>query len=384
MKHYILKRFFREERAAVAATTAIFLLLLLIALGVVIDLGHIIVVKVELQNAADAGAMAGAEALYNPAFHVNARPRPYNPNSTPPWIRGRPTLARPPGLFINDAGIPILLAQVVTPIPPTTYCDIAQAAAQAAVATNKAGGKQLTLPADDVTLGQYNFDSASQQWQFVAADCSNNTNAVEVVTRRTNAVNGPVQLFFAQVLGRDVTELSAKSIAMLGWVKGIGAGRGTFPIALGDQYVPPPGGKLFVTFNPNGSDTGAWHTFFDPSTSASDLAKLVNGTTPSPEIKCGDYINMTNGVASSVVSEMKSQFYNEHHGDWTIILPVVTASSNYVQTRKVIGFCAFQVTAVNGPPDKTIEGYALGGYILPNSDPGGNLGLRTTLAKLVN
>jgi hypothetical protein len=384
MKPYTLKRFFREERAAVAATTAIFLLMLLIALGVVIDLGQIIVVKVELQNAADAGAMAGAEALYNPAFHVNAKPRPYNPNSTPPWMRGRPTWARTPGAFINDAGLPILLAQVVTPIPPPTFCDIARAAAQSAVATNKAGGKQLTLPDSDVQLGQYNFNPALQQWKFVAAPCSNNTNAVEVVTRRTNAVNGPVQVFFAKVLGRDSVELSAQAIAMLGWVKGVGKGRGTFPIALGDQYVPPPGGRLFVTFNPNGSDTGAWHTFFDPSASASDLQKLVDGITPSPEIKCGDYISMTNGVASSVVSDMKTQFNNVHHGNWTVVLPVITASSNYVQTRKVIGFCAFQITEVKGPPDKTVSGYALGGYILPNSDPGGNMGLRTSLPKLVN
>ncbi len=63
-------------------------------------------------------------------------------------------------------------------------------------------------------------------------------------------------------------ELKAECIAMLGWVKGIGAGKGTFPLAVGRSYVPAPGEELEVTFYSNNTDTGCWHTFDDPSTSA--------------------------------------------------------------------------------------------------------------------
>ncbi len=64
----------RNQRGAIAAVSAITMVVLLISLGTVIDLGHIYVVKAELQNAADAGALAGAEALFNPSYQAKYYP----------------------------------------------------------------------------------------------------------------------------------------------------------------------------------------------------------------------------------------------------------------------------------------------------------------------
>ena len=184
-----------------------------------------------------------------------------------------------------------------------------------------------------------------------------------MVTRRDDAVNGPVNLIFAQILGIDSTELSAQCIAMLGWVKGIGAGKGTFPLAVGDTYVPPPGEELKVTFNSNNTDTGCWQSFDDPSTSANDLKKLVNGTTISPAIKCDDYINVTNGVNASVLGEVEAMFeavknsVATHDGVWTVILPVISSADNYVGAIKVKGFCALRIEEVNGPPGQDHQGH---------------------------
>lgn len=376
--------FLRDQRGSIAVVSALTLVMMLTSLGLVVDLGHIYTVKVELQNAADAGALAGAEALFNPTFQANAFPPPLP--LSPPIM---PACFLPPLVFkyfpgMNQGGpFPFKYCAAVEPLEPVTFCDMAQAAAISAVRANKADGKPLTILPEDVQLGTYAYNPEAGVWEFTPGYCSNNTNAVKVTTRKTVNLNGPVHLTFGWVLGKQYVELSADSVAMLGWVKGIGQGRGTFPLALGDKYVPEPGQKMLVTFSPNWSDTGGWHTFFDPSTSAKDLRNLVNGTKPSPEIKCGDIIYVTNGVDATVIKEMYDQFYKVHKGKWLIILPVIPADSNYVQSRPVKGFCAFEVLEVKNPPDKTVTGYAVGGYVLPNSETGGPMGLRATLPKLI-
>src|SRR5574339_473046 len=52
-----------NEHGAVAAMTAIFLVVLLAMAAAVIDIGHALVAKNELQNTADAAALAGTRAL---------------------------------------------------------------------------------------------------------------------------------------------------------------------------------------------------------------------------------------------------------------------------------------------------------------------------------
>jgi len=382
----ILNRFFlKDQRGSVSGFSAIMLVLILTITGLVIDLGRMYVIKVELQNAADAGALAGANALFNTDFHAKSSPfpKPYDPPIVPASFTPPLFFNVFPGLGLRGQVPWLYCATADGPYEPVTYCDMARAAARAVVRANKAGGQPLSLPDNDVKLGNYALNQELGKWTFTPGSCSNDTNAVRVITRKTTQVNGPVHLIFGQFLGKEYVELSAESVAMLGWVKGIGAGRGTFPLALGDKYVPDPGKRMLVTFSTNASDTGGWHTFFDPSASANDLTKLVNGTKPSPEIKCGDSINLTNGVDASVVQEMVKQFYTMKQQKWTIILPVISADLNYIQVRKVTGFCAFEVLEVKGPPYNTVTGYAVGGYLLPHSEPGGpSKGLRATIPKL--
>jgi hypothetical protein len=336
------RQFFKDHQAAVAPITAICIVLLLVAVAVVVDLGHLYVVRAELQNAADAGASAGAQALVN--------------------------------LSTTTGG----------PIPCTIVCDQAHARAVQTVMVNKADNQTLAIPGGDVQVGIWAAAPGGNGWNFAPAPCSYDINAVKVVTRKTDGVNGPVSLIFGALLGREQVDVAAQAVAMLGWVKGVPKGRGVFPLALGEAYVPPPNGMLEVTFSPNWCDAGGWHTFFDPSASASDLKDIVTEKTPNPEINFGDMINVTNGVDASVVQALKNHFYNDRGGNWITVLPVISSDANYVQTRKVLGFVAFQITEVKGPPDKTVTGYALGGYILPGTESGGiNTGLRASLPKLV-
>ena len=53
----------RRERGSVLAMSALGMLAFLLATGLAVDIGHFYLVKSELQNAADAAALAGASAL---------------------------------------------------------------------------------------------------------------------------------------------------------------------------------------------------------------------------------------------------------------------------------------------------------------------------------
>lgn len=66
----------KRERGSVLAMSALGMLTFLLATGMAVDLGHFYLVKSELQNAADAAALAGASALNSgPAGIVKARQR---------------------------------------------------------------------------------------------------------------------------------------------------------------------------------------------------------------------------------------------------------------------------------------------------------------------
>jgi hypothetical protein len=417
MKTRKILTFLRDQKGIAVPITAICIVMLLTVVAVVIDLGRLYVIKAELQNAADAGASAGAQALLinpdNPSAQGLFRfPAQYASTSSTGAIV--PASWQPfssPRMTVSDGVItlevfgdnplsgtrvanqPSIILAALPPMPveqTLTSCDYARAAARHTVEANKTEGDNLSINDADIDLGVWKQDSTTNEWVFTTTSCTSSTNAVKVVTRRDDTVNGPVNLIFSQILGINSTELSAQSIAMLGWVKGIPAGKGTFPLAIGDAYMPPPGEELLVTFNSNNTQTGCWHTFDDPSTSANDLKNLVNGTTITPAIKCDDYINVTNGVVASVIQEVEEVFeavqngVATHDGEWTVILPVISSESNYVGAKKVKGFCAFRITEVNGPPAKTIRGTVIGGYIVPDAEPGGpNYGLKAGIAKLV-
>ena len=56
----------QNERGSVLAYTVISVLFLILAVGLGVDLSHLYLAKTELQNTADAAALAGASALTDP------------------------------------------------------------------------------------------------------------------------------------------------------------------------------------------------------------------------------------------------------------------------------------------------------------------------------
>jgi hypothetical protein len=333
----------RKEQGTILTLTAAMLVALVGVMALVIDLGHLYVVKGELQRAADAGAVAGAMKMFN----------------------------LPPGSQY--------------PVSATPDCSRALAACQAIVAANKADGAALSLSAGDVTFGRW--DAATRT--FVPTGCAapQQVTGVKVVVRKDSSANGPVSLSFLGLLpgGWSTASLSAQALGFNGYAGYAPAGSHVMPFLIDAGKAPPghAGEPVIIHLNPTTGDGGCWHTFDDKSPGASDLRGLIDGTIPSPPLQVGDLVKAKEGVADSVLQTLRQQL-DARGGEWTVLCPVIDGSSHsgWVQ---ITGFVAFKLTAVDAQGgDKYLQGYTVPNYVAPGLAPGGaNYGLWAGVTKLV-
>ncbi|MDX1961761.1 MAG: VWA domain-containing protein [Pirellulales bacterium] len=142
-----------RRRAAVAVLAAFLMVGLLGMVAFGIDTGYIMLVRTQLQTAADSAAMAAAGAMGGTSSEVIA-------------------------------------------------------AAQQFSAYHLAGGKSVTLASSDVEFGNWDKDTR------VFTPSGQIGNAVRVTARRNNTTNGEANLFFARIFGRNSIGLEAQAIAM--------------------------------------------------------------------------------------------------------------------------------------------------------------------------
>lgn len=161
-----------QERGAISPILAVCLAVALGLLALGLDLGQVFVTKNELQNIADAAALAGAKKL------IQAK----DPNN--------PQLA-------------------------AVYCDEAITTAQAVASENRSAGAVMTVTSGDVVLGQWNLNGGS----FTRTGCSTNpmeVTAVQVTVRRDGTDNPTISTFFGGLLGVSQMNSTATAVAYLG------------------------------------------------------------------------------------------------------------------------------------------------------------------------
>jgi Flp pilus assembly protein TadG len=150
-----------RRRGAVLVLAAILLVPIVAMLAFAINLGYIVSVRTQLQNAADSAALAGAGRLMVPQLAGN-------PNSAALAQQG-----------IADA----------------------TSEAQKFSLLNQGGGTKLTLPASDVVVGYLDNPFTSQQPLQSWSAGNPYPNSVQVTVRRDNTANSPLALWFGGVTG---------------------------------------------------------------------------------------------------------------------------------------------------------------------------------------
>jgi hypothetical protein len=142
-----------------------------------IDAGYMVLVKTDLQNTADAAALAGAEKLQDGYVQYYT-----------------------PGLLTQQSILGIAMGNT-TGSPKAT--------AQKFSSLNKAGNVSITLLDGDVRFG---FTDARGNF---TCPCVAFPNTIEVTVRRDDTANTPVGLFFGGVLGMSNVSMTATARATI-------------------------------------------------------------------------------------------------------------------------------------------------------------------------
>ncbi len=161
-----------KEQGIITPILAACLAMGLAFLALSVDLGQLFVAKNELQNIADAAALAGAKKL------IQAKD-PNNPGSA------------------------------------AVYCTDAVSSAQSVAADNKSLGTVMTVSSADVTMGKWDLVNGV----FTTTGCSSDpmqVNAIQVTVSRDGNENPSLTSFFGGLLGSPQMNSSATAVAYLG------------------------------------------------------------------------------------------------------------------------------------------------------------------------
>jgi hypothetical protein len=178
--HQLISKF-KNQRGATAIIVAIALVMLIGFVALAVDIGYLAATKNELQDIADASALAGAGNMGDQYLN------------TPP-ISG-------------------------------TDCDLIRTAAKDTAFANKAAGLNISIDDSDVEFGRWiendfepNSPSSVSTCTFDNSDTitdNDKPTAIKVTARRDSSGNGPISTFFARIFGIQTVDVRADAIAAL-------------------------------------------------------------------------------------------------------------------------------------------------------------------------
>ncbi len=196
----VLRRLLRGTRGSVAVITAIGLIAFVGMVSLAIDMGHLYTVRNELQNVADAAALAAA------------------------------------GNLIHDYGAGAVRDSAAAQQAALTVVQRqSQLSGQPGVAAEDRNDLNFIFGAWDI----YKGDPATA-WTEIGSTCASDSNAngVKVTIRRAaGTVYGPVSNFLGGIFGRDTSQVAATAIAYLGYTHEVPTATVEVPLALPDTIV---------------------------------------------------------------------------------------------------------------------------------------------------
>jgi len=332
----------------------------------VVDLGNIHVARNELQNAVDAGALAGTRMLYNDnGTEINC-------------VDDEDSIsANAVAHSVATANFSQNQSVEVNWTPGINGVDVQR-------------GHWSFGRTEDLAKGFYPNDSCelTDLWN-VSSDVldadEDFINAVQVVARRQAT---PVASFFARIFGYEGFEVSAKAVGYIGFAGTINPGELDLPLALcedsilvDDKYSCNIGRMINSGNDDATNDTGRWTNFssapdenldgceksLDPvdSSDFKDMP-ICDGEINSFPIFGGDELSTNNGEMV-ILSEIYKCFEEEYNKDtpWEVTLPVIDCNSNS-GCAIVVGAVTVTIIWINVAKDYAEAPIAMGGDSIEN------------------
>jgi len=345
-----------NQRGVAGVTVAVLSGLVVMMAAFAIDVGHALVTRNQLQNAADAAALSAGRQL------------------------GLTYLALAPGDQQN-------LSRSLTSLEQFQIITSGETAGYANEASDV---ENITIAGGEVELGTWDLNAKT------FTPTVTRPNAVQVTARRDGAANGPISTFFAGIFGVNSMNVSATAVAALGTAGGpTPPGVANAPFGISEDWFNGVAQcNDEITFSPAmdpNKGCAAWHQFEestgggnDPQScqgsggsgehggdnaNASMLNKIIDcleagNYNPPPVIPGQTQYNFTGGEVASSFPPLKSLFdevkeYNSqtNRDEWQVQIPVYEANgcSNGTGSMTIVGYANAAVYEVTTAPAKTIK-----------------------------
>ena len=343
-----------NNRGAIAIFVALTLGTLVAVTGLTVDIGYGLITRSELQNVADASALAGARSLG--LIYEGLAPTEQKPT----WV-------------IPDADQTTIVNQV-----------------QTVALLNNAGTKPITINASDIQIGVWDY--ATQTF----TETTTGPIAVRAVARRDGNANGPIPTFLAGILGWNTINASATATASLGGMGSSLPGEIEVPFGVAEYWFTQKSCGEAIRFHPTGDLDGCagWHTLdlFPPNahTLAVDVIDgMTEGTFESEATVAGEtQYDFIGGNVASAFDNFIALYDSKKDpitGHWPVTIPVYESMdcANPNDAITIMGYAKAVITMVNPPPDMQIDAYMDCGYVEGGRSGGTNFGIMGSIPGLV-
>ena len=349
----------KDTRGAVAVTVAIMLVVLLSFGALALDISNAMIARNELQNVADASALAGARQLG------------------------------------------VIYAALPQGTPYTTYTlsnpTVVTSAVTSVALSNQARQVAIVINPADIVIGVWNVAPRTLTPGLVGA------TGVEVTARRDAGANGPVATWLAGVMGINSMSVVATATAALTGTGVLVPGEANAPFGFDRVFFTDPAFcNRPILFSPTPSSCAGWQTFNDP-TNANNLRQILRGLTPNPptyitpQITAGQTsLNYIGGEVASAFPNLVTLFNTKKVLDpnapapytqcWNVTVPVYdtgsASCSNPNTTMMTVGFASACVYNVTSNP-RLIQAIVTCGEVTGGQGGGGNFGTLGSIPGLV-
>jgi len=316
-----------SQRGSTIVFVVLVLPVLLAFTALAIDLGRAFVVKNELQNAADAAALAGASAL--------TQKTPDAPNANyahPNWV-------------------------------------YASSQATLAVQLNRADSR--TLSDATVEVGYWNIHHQPEGMQATTITPGTfDKPAVRVTVRLADGQNGgPLNLLFAPIFGEKFADVSATALALISPPEQVAPGA-LFPTAMasclfshywdaaaGKPKLDPATGKPYVfkigsAYHYSVCSSGEWTSFQVDANSVTAIRDLIANGNPGT-LSVGQSVWIQTGAKSALYGDV---------GYPKDVLVAVVGNVDTHSYQPIIAFAPFHIINSVGGTQKYVEGYFIDDY----------------------
>jgi hypothetical protein len=320
MKSKFLLRQMSNKKGVTTVVVALALLALLGFAALAVDLGYLYIIKGELQNAADSGALAGAQDLYNSD-----------------------------GTQLNEDANGVALALV-----QANYSEQSQVTVKSIERGHWSFVTKTFTPNDSlIPVDLWNVSTAELDANL------NFINAVRVITTRKTVGGSPEAPFFARIFGIPGPVIESVAVAYIGFAGTLPPGESDQPVAICMQAIVDPEGRytcgvgrMINSGSNEGHQTGGWTNYSQPCETASSntVKPLVCADGNPAPIALGEGMGTTGGMVQTAYDKLL-KCWNDNialdtDGDkipdqpWQMRLPVIDCVGNNT------GNCAEVVGAV--------------------------------------